>query len=38
MIAESLLETIVDGTGWRVTNRYPPAGGRLQTYIIERSA
>ena len=37
MVSPEEMATLVDGTGWRVTNRYPPAGARLYTYIIERS-
>ena len=38
MVSPEEMETLVDGTGWRVTNQYPPGGARLNTYVIERSA
>jgi len=38
MVSPEELDALVEGTGWRVTNRYPPAGARLYTYIIERTA
>jgi SAM-dependent methyltransferase len=38
MVSPQEMERLLEGTGWRVTNRYPPSGGRLYTYIIERSA
>ncbi len=37
MVSPAELESLVEGSGWRVTRRYPPAGGRLYTAIIERT-
>jgi SAM-dependent methyltransferase len=37
MVSPQEMEALVDGTGWRVANRYPIDRSRLYTYIIERS-
>jgi SAM-dependent methyltransferase len=37
MVSPQEMETLVDGTGWRVANRYPAVASRLYTYVIERS-
>jgi SAM-dependent methyltransferase len=36
MVSPQEMESLLEGTGWRVTTRYPATGGRLYTYIIER--
>jgi SAM-dependent methyltransferase len=37
MVSPQEMETLVDGTGWRVANRYPAVASRLYRYVIERS-
>jgi SAM-dependent methyltransferase len=36
MVSPQELETLVTGTGWRVTSRFPATTARFYTYIIER--
>jgi SAM-dependent methyltransferase len=36
MVSPQEMDALLEGTGWRVTTRYPPAASRLYTYIIAR--
>jgi hypothetical protein len=37
MVSPAEMDTLLEGTGWRVAKRYAAAGARLYTTVIERA-